>query len=160
MRTQDAIRRAAEDGTLQRYLAQQQSPNATRQETATPGSTPVNTESISMRPWEDAGHAAKLAVHVLADCLAVSLIVWFAFYLLTGQMLTEQLRLILVQVWLYAIPIATAAHVILPPIHPFVAGRRPIVQWSVLIVTLAVIGVAGSASRKRARAVPESSSRH
>jgi two-component system, LytTR family, sensor histidine kinase AlgZ len=97
-----------------------------------------------MRPSEDAGHAAKLAVHVLADCLAVSLIVWFAFYLLTDHILTEQLRLILVQVWLYAIPIATAAHVILPPIHPFVAERRPIVQWSVLIVTLGVIGVAGS----------------
>ena len=37
LRTQDAIRRAAQDGTLQRYLAQQQSPSATRQESRNAG---------------------------------------------------------------------------------------------------------------------------
>lgn len=78
------------------------------------------------------------------DCLAVSLIVWFAFYLMTGRAMGEQLRPILVQVWLYAIPIATAAHAILPVLHPFVVRRRPIVQWCVLLVALAVIGIAGS----------------
>ena len=108
------------------------------------GNTVVSTESAAIRMRREAGGAAKLAAHVLADCVAVSLIVWFAFYLMTGQPLAQQLGLVLVQVWLYAIPIATAAHAILPALHPFVFRRRPIVQWCVLLVALAVIGGAGS----------------
>jgi two-component system, LytTR family, sensor histidine kinase AlgZ len=112
---------------------------------ATPASTRVNTESTAMRPWQDTGHAAaKLAAHVLADCLAVSLIVGFWLYLMAGLILPEQLWMILVQVWLYTIPIATAAHVIIPSMHPLVAERQPVVQWTVLVGMLITISVAGS----------------
>jgi two-component system, LytTR family, sensor histidine kinase AlgZ len=115
-----------------------------RRRLATPGSTTVSTESHALRPCPGAGDTATLAAHVLADCLAASLIVGFWFYLMAGQTLTVQLWPILAQVWLFAIPISTAAHLIMPPMYPLVAKWRPVVQWVVIAGMLTAIGVAGS----------------
>jgi two-component system, LytTR family, sensor histidine kinase AlgZ len=102
----------------------------------------MSSESVVMRP--PIGRIAAIAAHVLADAVAVSLIVAFWLYLATGAVVTPQLWSILGQVWLYAIPIATAAHVMLPPMYPLVSRQRAYVQWAVLAGLLTPISVAGS----------------
>jgi sensor histidine kinase YesM len=86
----------------------------------------------------------KLALQVLADCLAVSLIVVPSIGLLTGQAPADGLVTIFAEVWLYTILIATPAHWVLPRLHPLIAERRHAEQWIVLIIVLAAISVAGS----------------
>jgi two-component system, LytTR family, sensor histidine kinase AlgZ len=86
----------------------------------------------------------KLALQVLADCIAVSMIVLLAVVLLPGEPSSDNLGTLFAVVWLYTIMIATPAHWILPRIYPFVVEKRPAVQWTLLIVVLAAISVAGS----------------
>lgn len=86
----------------------------------------------------------KLALQVLADCVAVSVIVLLFVGLLPGETFFHGFGTLLVEVWLYTILIATPAHVILPRLWPFFGDKRPAVQWAAFIVVLIAIGVVGS----------------
>lgn len=90
----------------------------------------------------------KLALQVLLDCVAVSLVVALSFALIAGGPLTPELVTLLLKIWLYiwiyTILIATPAHWILPRIYPLLARKRPAVRWAVLVVALATISVGGS----------------
>jgi sensor histidine kinase YesM len=86
----------------------------------------------------------KLALQVLADCVAVTLVVAFSIGLMSGQAPLDELGPTLVEAWIYVILIATPAHWALPRLHPLIADRPPAVQWTVLVILLAAMSVAGS----------------
>jgi sensor histidine kinase YesM len=86
----------------------------------------------------------KLALHVLADCVAVTLIALFALGLSSGEFFPSGLGTLFAEIWIYTLPIAAAAHWLLPRLYPLFAGLQPIVQWFALIVQLAVIAFLGS----------------
>jgi sensor histidine kinase YesM len=102
------------------------------------------TSSVSQRRRTGVPEHMKLPLQVLADCVAVSLIVLLSVGLLPGEPFVADIATLFIEVWLYTILIATPAHWILPRIHPFVAERPPAVRWTQLIVALAAISVAGS----------------
>jgi sensor histidine kinase YesM len=86
----------------------------------------------------------KLALHVLADCVAVTLIALFALGLSSGEFFPSDRGTLFAEIWIFTLPIAAAAHWFLPRIYALFAGLQPIVQWFALIVQLAVIGFLGS----------------
>jgi sensor histidine kinase YesM len=86
----------------------------------------------------------KLALQVLVDCVAVTLVVAFAIGLLPSPTPLDELGPTVVEVWLYVILIAAPAHWVLPRLRPLVVERRPAVRWAVFVVALAAISVAGS----------------
>jgi sensor histidine kinase YesM len=86
----------------------------------------------------------KLALQVLADCIAVSLIVPVLIGLLTGEPLTPELGKLLAAVWIYTILIATPAHWLLPRIYPLVVDRHSAAQWMVFVAAMTTISLAGS----------------
>jgi sensor histidine kinase YesM len=86
----------------------------------------------------------RLALHVLADCVAVTLIALFAFGLLSGEFFPSGNGRLFAAIWIYTIPIAAAAHWLLPRGERFVVGWSPVAQWLALIGQLAVIGLLGS----------------
>lgn len=89
----------------------------------------------------------KLAVLVLADGIAVSLIVLLSVALLPGKPFSDGLGTLLAEVWIYTVSIATPAHWILPRVYcayPFLYEKGAAVRWAVLIVGLTAISVCGS----------------
>jgi two-component system sensor histidine kinase AlgZ len=87
----------------------------------------------------------KLALHVLADCVAVTLIALFALGLSSGQFLPGGSGTLVAEIWIYTLPIAAAGHWLLPRCYAAgVAGLRPLYQWLALTVELAVIACIGS----------------
>lgn len=86
----------------------------------------------------------KFALHVLADCVAVTLIALFALGLSSGQVLPSGGSRLFAEIWIYTIPISAGAHWLLPRLERFVVSFHPVTQWLVLVVLLAVIASAGS----------------
>ena len=86
----------------------------------------------------------RLALHVLADCVAVTLIALFAFGLLSGEFFPSGYGRLFAAIWIYTIPIAAAGHWLLPRGERFVIRWSPVAQWLALIGQLAVIGLLGS----------------
>lgn len=86
----------------------------------------------------------QLAVHVLADCIGVTLIVLFAFGLLSGEMLPDGAGTLIAEVWIYAVPISAASHWLLPRLYPLVGDRHWATGAIVLVLALAGISSAGS----------------
>jgi len=86
----------------------------------------------------------KLALQVLIDCVAVSMIVLLFVGLLPGETFFHSFGTLFVEVWLYTILIATPAHVILPRIWPFLGDNQPAMQWAAFIVVLVAISVMAS----------------
>lgn len=86
----------------------------------------------------------KLALQVLVDCVAVSLVVTLSLSVVGGELPAYELGALFLDIWVYTILIATPAHWILPRVCPSVAPNSPAVQWAVFVLGLATISVAGS----------------
>jgi len=86
----------------------------------------------------------RLALHVLADCVAVTLIALFAFWLLSGEFFPRGYGRLFTAIWIYTIPIAAAGHWLLPRAERFVVRWSPVTQWLALVGQLVVIGLIGS----------------
>jgi signal transduction histidine kinase len=88
--------------------------------------------------------SVTLALQVLADCIVVTLLVWFAFSLAFGGIPRDELGTTLAEVWIYVILIAAPAHWLLPRLYPSMIERGRAVRWLALAASLAVISAAGS----------------
>lgn len=97
-----------------------------------------------MTPDRSFAGPMSLALHVLADCIAVSLIIVVVLGLLPSGAVLGELRALFVEVWIYTILIATPAHWLGPRLHSRMTRRAPAVQWIVLIAALLAIAVAGT----------------
>jgi LytS/YehU family sensor histidine kinase len=86
----------------------------------------------------------KLALQVLADCVVVTLLVLLALGVSPRGTPLDELGRTIAVTWIYAILIATPAHWALPHFYPFIADRRPVVKWAVLVAVLTLISAAGS----------------
>ncbi len=86
----------------------------------------------------------KLVLQVLADGVVVMLLMVFSIGFTSPQTPLNELGPLLAEVTIYVILIATPAHWVLPRLYPLIAHRRPAAQWTVLLVNLAAISVAGS----------------
>ena len=85
-----------------------------------------------------------LAWHVLADCLAVSLVVTTSVALVDDAWPAAELRMLFAEVWIYTLLIATPAHWFLPRLPRVVPRGRSAVGWAIFVGTLAGISATGA----------------
>ena len=88
--------------------------------------------------------ARTVAWHVLADCLAVSLVVTTSVALVNDNWPAAELRMLFAEVSIYTLLISLPAHWILPRLSRVVLTGRPVAAWAICLGTLAGISAIGA----------------
>lgn len=86
----------------------------------------------------------KLALQVLVDYVAVTLVIAFSITLMPVPDAVGELRTLLVEAGIFVVLIAAPAHWLLPRFRPRLTHRGAVAKWTAFVMALAAISVAGS----------------